>query len=163
MITVIYTLILGSIVCIHLYKPFWIMIIDLDLPENLNCHLFWYFFCFHFLDIRDISHSVCVCVHGLIFGFVHRRCVSRHQPQSHQEYTLPSYYGKLILINHSQSREMFVKNYFDYVFGVPGINMRIYLILNILSLVPRKMSTLRRLNNNGNLCQNWSYECSITG
>ena len=52
MITVISTLILGSIVCIHLYKPFWIMIIDLDLPENLNCHPFWSFFCFHFLDIR---------------------------------------------------------------------------------------------------------------
>ena len=32
MITVISTLILGSIVCIHLYEPFWIMIIDLDLP-----------------------------------------------------------------------------------------------------------------------------------
>ena len=77
-----------------------------------------------------------MCVHGLIFCFVNRRCVSRHQPRSPQEYTLPSYYGKLILINHSQSREMFVKNYFDYVFGVPGINMRIYLILNILSLVP---------------------------
>ena len=86
-----------------------------------------------------------MCVHGLIFCFVHRRCVSRHQPQSPQEYTLPNYYVKLILINHSQSREMFVKNYFDYVFGVPGINMRIYLILNILSLVPRKMSTLRLL------------------
>ena len=28
---------------------------------------------------------------------------------SPQEYTLPSYYGKLILNNHSQSREMLVK------------------------------------------------------
>ena len=53
-----------------------------------------------------------MCVHGLIFCFVHRRCVSRHQPQSPQEYTLPSYYGKLTLINHSQSREMFVKKLF---------------------------------------------------
>ena len=79
---------------------------------------------------------MCVCVHGLIFGFVNRKCVSRHQPQSPQEYTLPSYYGKLILINHTQSREVFIKNYFDYVFGVPGINMRIYLKLNILSLIP---------------------------
>ena len=48
MITVISTLILGSIVCIHLYKSFWIMIIDLDLPENLNCHRFWSFFVFTF-------------------------------------------------------------------------------------------------------------------
>ena len=32
MSTVISTLILGSKVCIHLYEPFWITIIDLDLP-----------------------------------------------------------------------------------------------------------------------------------
>ena len=97
---------------------------------------FLYIFFSHFLDISDIiSHRsvifvsqsettisltcwcrilcgfilVCVCVDSLIFCFVHRRCVSCHQPQSPQEYTLPSYYGKLILINHSQSREMFVK------------------------------------------------------
>ena len=37
---------------------------------------------------------------------------------------------------------MFVKNYF--VFGVPGINMRIYLKLKILNLIHRKMSTLRK-------------------
>ena len=36
------------------------------------------------------------------------------------------------------------KNYFDYVFGLPGINIRIYLKLKILSLIPRKMSTLRK-------------------
>ena len=53
-----------------------------------------------------------MCVHGLILCFVHRRCVSRHQPQSPQEYTLQSYYGKLIVINRSQSREMFVKKLF---------------------------------------------------
>ena len=62
MITVISTLILGSIICIHLYKPFWIMIIDLDLPENLNCHLFLVIFCFHFLDISDISHRSVIFV-----------------------------------------------------------------------------------------------------
>ena len=56
--TVISTLILGSIVCIHLYKPFWIMIIDLDLPENLNL----VFFCCHFFDISDISHRLVIFV-----------------------------------------------------------------------------------------------------
>ena len=46
-------MILGSIACIHLYETFWITIIDLDLPYNLNCYLFCNF-CFHFLDISDI-------------------------------------------------------------------------------------------------------------
>ena len=63
MITVISTLILGSIVCVHLYEPFWITIIDLDLPSNLNCYLFGSFFVFHFLDISDIiSHRSVIFV-----------------------------------------------------------------------------------------------------
>ena len=84
---------------------------------------------------------MCVCVHGLIFCFVHRRCVSRHQPQSPQEYTLPSYYGKLILINHSQSREMFVKKLFRLRIWSPR-----YKYENIFNTQHPKPSTPENVN-----------------
>ena len=73
-----------------------------------------------------------VCVHCLIFCFVHQRCVSRHQPQTPKNPEL------LRKMNSDQSfsipRDVCKKTYFDYVFGVPGINMRIYFKLKILSL-----------------------------
>ena len=42
---------------------------------------------------------------------------------------------------------MFVKNYFDYVFGVPGINMRIYLIPNTVTDVRIGVMNVQSLGN----------------
>ena len=149
MITVISSLILGSIVCIHLYTPFWIMIIDLDILENLNCHLFLViFFVFTFLIsstyhtgqlfllanqrlpfilLVDIGYSVvyfsvCVCTRSDFLLCSSEMCITPSTAVPSRIYS-PELLRK---VNSDQSfpipRDV-RKNYFDYVFGVPGINI----------------------------------------
>ena len=97
----------------------------------------------HFLMMQVIVKDLDKFSIRLIKGVTHNKCRLNTTPPSQTlaSTAVPSRIhspelGKLILINHSQSREMFVKKLY-YAFGVPGIR------LNILSL-PRKMSTLRK-------------------